>query len=177
MHIRLIVSIIFLTVVKVSESFYGKFLVNKNLSYRQRQRLVIVEDTTSFVISDLPVFYAGVAVLGIGAGYLQYSLFAGKQGLGAYLSDGKGFQKSNYKPLSAAEEMQIRKRGKSWFKLPKLDFVEVFDDDDNEDERNKSEDIVEGVLLSPPPLQPLEEEDSDFVGNETSTKESQSWKK
>jgi hypothetical protein len=112
-------------------------------STKQRQQMMPNE------APGLPFFFLGAVAIGAGAGYLQYSLFSGSRGLGAYLSDGKGFKKSGFKPLTKAEmeASSEKKRGKSWFKLPKLDFVEVFDEDDI-----KITPILdgEGIALSPP---------------------------
>ena len=79
--------------------------------------------------------------IGVTAQSFINSMIAGDQGLGAFLSDGNGFSNSKFKPLS-------RKTAKAdplpWLKLPKLDFVEVAGQDDEENEM-KSIDRLELV--------------------------------
>lgn len=78
---------------------------------------------------------------------LLKSLFTSdsKQGLGDFLSDGKGFNNSGYKPLSEADvekKYSDRKSAMKLWKLPKLSFVETFDDnDDDGDSDNDNNDI------------------------------------
>jgi hypothetical protein len=72
---------------------------------------------------------------------LLRSLFASdsKQGLGDFLSDGKGFNNSGYKPLSEADvekKNSDRKSAMKLWKLPKLSFVETFDDNDDDGDSN-----------------------------------------
>jgi hypothetical protein len=107
----------------------------------------LAHESTSFKIaSDLDgagtlVFSFSVLLIAAGVLSLLKSLFTSdsKQGLGDFLSDGKGFKNSGYKPLSKSDlDKKKADRGstmKLW-KLPKLSFVETFDDDDNDDDIN-----------------------------------------
>jgi hypothetical protein len=52
-----------------------------------------------------------------------HQLVSGNQGLGAYLKDGSGYNKSAFQPLNSQEEND--KDPLSWLSLPKLDFVDV----------------------------------------------------
>jgi hypothetical protein len=104
---------------------------------------------TSFKIADADisgtgtiVFSLSVLLVAAGVFYLQYTLFVGKQGLGAFLSDGKGFKNSGFKPLSKSDvEKKNSERGsamKLW-KLPKFSYVETFDDDDDSQDSPSTE--------------------------------------
>jgi hypothetical protein len=109
-------------------------------SSAHRQPLSLNSFDTSFD-SVLPLYGGLVAIIGVGAGYLQYSVYQGKQGLGKYLSDGKGFQNSAYK-LTEKDLLEQKQNAPKFFnfKLPKLDFVEVYEDDDFDDD-------TEGIKL------------------------------
>jgi hypothetical protein len=79
--------------------------------------------------------------IGVTAQSFINSMIAGDQGLGAFLSDGNGFSNSKFKPLS---RKTIKADPLPWLKLPKLDFVEVAGQDDEENEM-KSIDRLELV--------------------------------
>ena len=89
------------------------------------------EQAAKLGIAD--VVCAGVLVIGAAAGALQLNLVQGDRGLGSFLSDGKGLGKSGYKPLTpaAAEEQDRQKLNgiKLPFRLPNLDFVDVYDEE------------------------------------------------
>jgi|EP00550_Attheya_septentrionalis_P008629 hypothetical protein len=91
---------------------------------------------TEFSVLESPFVVAAVAlVLLVAAQSFINSMLKGDQGLGAFLSDGSGFQKSGFRarrgggpnsnsetddgaPLSGADPLP-------WLKLPRLDFVDV----------------------------------------------------
>jgi hypothetical protein len=83
--------------------------------------------------TEFILYGAGVLVIGAAAGALQLNLVQGDRGLGSFLSDGKGLGKSGYKPLTpaAAEEQDRQKLNgiKLPFRLPNLDFVDVYDEE------------------------------------------------
>ena len=59
-----------------------------------------------------------------------------ERGLGSFLSDGKGFKNSKYKPKTASDE-KLDGGFLRNLQLPQLDFVEVYgvgDEDEDEDE-------------------------------------------
>ena len=68
-------------------------------------------------------------VLFVAAQTFINQMLSGDQGLGAYLSDGKGFQRSGFRPVSSGQtttnERAVANDPLPWLKLPKLDFVEV----------------------------------------------------
>ncbi len=53
-----------------------------------------------------------------------HQMVQGDQGLGAYLRDGNGFQKSAFQPMNKKKELSSSDP-LPWLKLPNLDFVEV----------------------------------------------------
>jgi hypothetical protein len=67
--------------------------------------------------------------LGIMAQTFIGTMLDGDQGLAAFLSDGKGFNKSAFRPKNNASGTNngsaVSKDPLPWVKLPKLDFVEV----------------------------------------------------
>jgi hypothetical protein len=91
---------------------------------------------TEFSVLESPFVVAGVAlILLVAAQIFINSMLKGDQGLGAFLSDGSGFQKSNFRarrgggpnnnsekddgaPLSGPDPLP-------WLKLPRFDFVDV----------------------------------------------------
>ena len=75
------------------------------------------------------VLVFGVLGLASGGQGLINSMLDGDQGLRNFLSDGQGFSGSGYKPKQGAE---AKKDPLPWLKLPKLDFVEVAGQDDDD---------------------------------------------
>jgi hypothetical protein len=76
-----------------------------------------------------------IVALTIGAlanGWIQ-RLLSGERGLGSFLSDGSGFQKSQFRPLSSnslrsgtmQQDRAVSSDPLPWLRLPKLDYVEV----------------------------------------------------
>ena len=73
-------------------------------------------DASPFVIAAVAI------VLGVSAQSFINQMLKGDQGLGAFLSDGSGFQKSGFKSVRNVEE---RNDPLPWLRLPELDFVDV----------------------------------------------------
>jgi hypothetical protein len=63
-------------------------------------------------------------VLGLLSQILINSMLKGDQGLGAFLSDGKGYGKSQFRPYTKGKDPR-KKDPLPWLKLPKFKYVEV----------------------------------------------------
>jgi len=97
---------------------------------------VVISQDVGFP-SDLsamtPLLLVAALVLGFAAQGWINQLLSGKQGLGAFLSDGSGYQRSGFK-LVDDEDRAVSSDPLPWLKLPKLDFVEVAgQEQDNDD--------------------------------------------
>mmetsp|Transcript_5822 Transcript_5822/g.7423 ORF Transcript_5822/g.7423 Transcript_5822/m.7423 type:complete len:220 (-) Transcript_5822:2518-3177(-) len=87
---------------------------------------VSVTSLSSWQLTTLIVCIA--AILGLSSQKLINSMLEGEQGLTAFLKDGKGFNKSSFKPLSqqsTVERPLVDSDPLPWLKLPRLSFVEV----------------------------------------------------
>ena len=73
-------------------------------------------------ISSKAIIVLTAGILGIASQSFINSMLKGDQGLSAFLSDGKGFQGSKFKPTQSKDK---KEDPLPWLKLPKLDFVEV----------------------------------------------------
>ena len=73
----------------------------------------------------VPLILIVALALGFGAQGWINSLLGGDQGLGAFLQDGRGYSKSGFSPLTADSERAASNDPLPWLKLPKLDYVEV----------------------------------------------------
>jgi hypothetical protein len=86
-------------------------------------------DSTNALTVLLPTSYIVVAaiILGILSQAFINTMLRGDQGLSAFLSDGKGFNKSNFKSVGNSENRRLNEDDDPlpWLKLPKLDFVDV----------------------------------------------------
>ena len=85
-------------------------------------------DTTMFLLPDNPLlspfFIVIVAlVLLVGAQSFINTMLDGDQGLGAFLRDGSGYNRSGYRPNRSSDN--TNNDPLPWLKLPRLDFVEV----------------------------------------------------
>ncbi len=86
-------------------------------------------DSTLFLLPDNPLLSPLVvvilaAVLLVSAQTFINNMLEGDQGLGAFLKDGSGYNRSGYRPDASNDESEA-KDPLPWLKLPKLDFVEV----------------------------------------------------
>lgn len=86
-------------------------------------------DSTLFLLPDNPLLSPVVVVLLAAALFFSAQTFIntmleGDQGLGAFLRDGSGYNRSGYRPNTSDDEPQS-KDPLPWLKLPSLDFVEV----------------------------------------------------
>ena len=76
-----------------------------------------------------PLIVVGVALgLGITAQGLINQMLEGDQGLGAFLKDGSGYNKSGFRPTTRTKKKPSSTASNDplpWLKLPQLDFVEV----------------------------------------------------
>ena len=75
----------------------------------------------------LPFFLAFIALaIGLLANGWIARLLSGDQGLGSFLSDGSGFQKSGFRPSRRSDaDRAVQLDPLPWLTLPQLDFVEV----------------------------------------------------
>ncbi len=93
-------------------------------SSRPSQSVVTLSDTYFPIFDASPLIVVAVALgLGVTAQGFINQMLEGDQGLGAYLKDGSGYNKSGFRKASSKGE-----KGKDplpWLKLPQLDFVEV----------------------------------------------------
>lgn len=88
-------------------------------------------------------------VLGVLSQVLINSMLKGDQGLSAFLSDGKGYGKSRFRPYNKGKDYP-KEDPLPWLKLPKFSYVEVkgqdtdnmeVDKDDTEMGRKASEEV------------------------------------
>lgn len=80
-----------------------------------------------------PLLVAGVALgLGVAAQGFINQMLEGDQGLGAFLKDGSGFNKSGFRRMTTGKEKS--QDPLPWLKLPQLDFVEVAGQPNRRDE-------------------------------------------
>jgi hypothetical protein len=87
--------------------------------------IVDVEENASVLVPVLLI--VAVTLFVASQGWIN-SLLSGDRGLGAFLSDGSGFKKSGFRPVSSSgdgKESEAEADPLPWLKLPKLDFVEV----------------------------------------------------
>lgn len=106
----------------------------------------------SHSVTDLCLIVSIALIIGVAAQWFINSMVSGDRGLGAFLSDGSGFNRSNFKlvdknnkyegnsPLSGTDPLP-------WLKLPKLRYVEVAGQERNE-VVNLSEDAAREILES-----------------------------
>ena len=93
-------------------------------------------DTTMFLLPDNPISSPlSIAIIAIllliAAQSFINQMLEGDQGLGAFLKDGKGYNKSGYRPATSTRSNgdNINNDDNNdplpWLKLPRFDFVEV----------------------------------------------------
>ena len=89
------------------------------------QSAVDLNENTIFQVASPTVLLLVALAIGIAAnGWIQ-RLLSGEQGLGSFLSDGKGFNKSGFKPITGDQDRAVSSDPLPWLRLPKLDFVDV----------------------------------------------------
>ena len=95
--------------------------------------ILVAEDYSSMVQDFSPLLVAACAiVLGVSAQSFINQMLKGDQGLGAFLKDGSGYNKSGFRqssPSTIGSEDPL-----PWLKLPKLDFVEVAGQESKQEE-------------------------------------------
>ena len=89
-----------------------------------------------------PFAIAGLALLlGIAAQSFINQMLEGDQGLGSYLKDGSGYNKSGFRRVDKASMKNDEMNDPlPWLKLPKLDFVDVAGQ--SNDSNNRQEELV-----------------------------------
>jgi hypothetical protein len=104
-----------------------------SLSHRttcSQQQMFLLSEGLEDAMDVSPFLVAGVAlVLFAAAQTLINQMLDGDQGLGAFLKDGSGFNRSGF---NKAADQKNRDDPLPWLKLPKLDFVEVAGQADQE---------------------------------------------
>lgn len=86
---------------------------------------VLLSMTSLDVFDTSPLLVAGLALgLGIGAQGFINQMLDGDEGLGAFLRDGSGYNKSGFRPITNQPSTKSDDP-LPWLKLPQLDFVEV----------------------------------------------------
>ena len=88
--------------------------------------MMILSDAMLMDVS--PFLVAGVAIgLGVAAQGFINQMLEGDQGLGAYLKDGSGYNKSGFRQATGSTKStkDLDRDPLPWLKLPQLDFVEV----------------------------------------------------
>lgn len=96
------------------------------------ERRLSIDDTNDIMSSSTPIVLLVALVLLVAAQGFINQLASGDQGLGAYLKDGSGYNKSAYKPNTTNKDV-TSDDPLPWLSLPKLDFVDVAGQDSNED--------------------------------------------
>lgn len=89
-----------------------------------------VYDTKIFLLPENPLLSPlAVVVLAlvllVSAQSFINTMLDGDQGLGAFLRDGSGYNRSGYRPNTSGDNDSSNNDPLPWLKLPKLDFVEV----------------------------------------------------
>jgi hypothetical protein len=104
--------------------------------------IIDVEENASALV---PVVLIVAVTLFVAAQGWINSLLSGDRGLGAFLSDGSGFQKSGFRPVSSGDGKEAESEADPlpWLKLPKLDFVEVAGQDSSVSEEAVMERLEE----------------------------------
>jgi hypothetical protein len=103
----------------VSSSLFSRCIPRRISS--SRLLLSDADYVTPLDVSSSPLLVATVAlVLGIAAQSFINQMLQGDQGLGAFLKDGRGYNRSGFRYQEGEKSDPL-----PWLKLPKFDFVEV----------------------------------------------------
>jgi hypothetical protein len=86
--------------------------------------IIDVEESSSLLVPILLI--VAVSLFVASQGWIN-SLLSGDRGLGAYLSDGSGYSKSGFRPVSKSGDGKESESEDPlpWLKLPRFDFVDV----------------------------------------------------
>jgi hypothetical protein len=107
---------------------------SENFSHRKtctQQQMILLSEGLEDVMDVSPFLVAGVAlVLFAAAQTFINQMLEGDQGLGAFLKDGSGYNRSGFNNIA---DQKDRDDPLPWLKLPKLDFVEVAGQADQEE--------------------------------------------
>jgi hypothetical protein len=109
---------------------------NKRLLPSRTSRRLHRKESTLFAIpydsslADISLIVSIALIIGVAAQGFINSMVTGDRGLGAFLSDGSGFNRSNFKPVDKKSKYgdNAPLSGTDplpWLKLPKLSYVEV----------------------------------------------------
>lgn len=94
--------------------------------------LVSSSDTFTSELPSLPITLLAILLL-VASQLFINRMLSGDQGLGAYLKDGRGVGKSSFRPLSMDDKTRaVASDPLPWLKLPKLDYVQVAGQEDEE---------------------------------------------
>ena len=74
---------------------------------------------------SVPLLLMAAVVIGVAAQSFINQMIEGDQGLGAFLKDGSGYNKSGFRPRSKKKSADSNDDPLPWLKLPTLDYVEV----------------------------------------------------
>ena len=104
--------------------------------------LLSLEDTNEIMSSGTPIALAAAIVLFVAAQGFINQLLSGNQGLGAYLKDGSGYNKSAFQPKNVNNK-ENEEDLLAWLSLPKLDFVDVKGQDNNKRDASLEQELQE----------------------------------
>ena len=93
-------------------------MTSSTLSVSMTTDLTLLPDMTPIIVSIVAI------VLLVGAQSFINTMLKGDQGLGAFLEDGSGYNKSGFKQQSVKQQDDT-KDPLPWLKLPQLDYVDV----------------------------------------------------
>jgi hypothetical protein len=108
--------------------------LQRKVQLRWNQSTLLSDVMLPFVFDATPLIVVGVALgLGVAAQGFINQMLEGDQGLGAYLRDGSGYNKSGFRTKrkqsnnnrNSAAQSDVVVDPLPWLKLPKLDFVDV----------------------------------------------------
>lgn len=121
---------------QVATRSFPLFMIGNDV---ESQDLIKIMDPSIFVI--LSAIFLGLSIQ-----MFIDTMLKGDQGLSAFLSDGKGYNKSNFNPM---KDEKLDRDPLPWLKLPRLDFVDVAGQNNDEEERiivNKLETLVASMM-------------------------------
>ena len=116
-----------------TKSSPSEFLQTSVHAERQRRRFSRGAKTLSLMQSDpmmdngfsVPLLLVTALVLGIAAQSFINQMLEGDDGLGAFLKDGSGYNRSGFRSSRPDPDSNEKNDPLPWLKLPELDFVDV----------------------------------------------------